>query len=101
MPASNAETERVFSFLWRVFSKDRQSFKNENLKNILRLRCDHDFPPSRYENVVDLFLTKHPNGQLREQPGRVDGHDYPTQRKRRRVEETSIAASLTILCTFK
>ena len=34
---------------------------------------------------------------LREQPRRVDGHNYPTQRKRRRVEETSIAASLTLV----
>ena len=58
MPASNAETERVFSFLWRAFSKDRQSIKNENLENILRLRCDHDFSDAHYEHAIEMFLTE-------------------------------------------
>ena len=94
IPASNAETERVFSFLWRVFSKDRQSFKNESLENVLRLRCDRDFSEGRYEHAVEMFLTEHPNGEIRKQPRRVDGHAYPNQRKRLRIEKPSIVSLL-------
>ena len=37
VPISNAESERVFSFLWRIFSKERQSQDNSTLESILRL----------------------------------------------------------------
>ena len=30
LPTSNAETERAFSFLWPILSKERQSLKNVN-----------------------------------------------------------------------
>ena len=65
IPASNAETEHVFSFLWRVFSKDRQSFKNKGLENIIRLRCDRNFDDARYDHGITMFLTEHPNGEMR------------------------------------
>lgn len=94
MPASNAETERVFSFLWRIFSKDRQSFKNKQLENILRMRCDRDFSPDRYNHAIELFLNEHPNGEIRERRRRVDGHEYPCKRKSRKVEKKSIAMAL-------
>lgn len=46
VPTSNAELERNFSFLWRTFSKDRQSLTNNSLENSLRLRNDKDFRAS-------------------------------------------------------
>ena len=57
LPISNAESERVFSFLWRVFSKDRQSLSNSTLEDILRLRCDTDFSESRYKRAIEMYLT--------------------------------------------
>ena len=81
MPISNAETERVFSFLWRVFAKDRQSFKNTGLKNILHLKFDQDMSPDRYDHAIDLFLTEHPNGELRKTPRRVSGYQSTGKRK--------------------
>ena len=37
LPICNAESERVFSFLWLAFSKERQLLKNDTLEDILRL----------------------------------------------------------------
>ena len=51
IPISNAESERVFSFLWNVFSKNRQSLKNSSLEDILRLRCGTDFSDKRYNHL--------------------------------------------------
>ena len=45
IPLSNAETERVFSFLWKLFAKERQSLKNRALENTLILRCDTNTSP--------------------------------------------------------
>ena len=47
LPISNAEAERVFSFLWRIFTKERTWLQNKTLENILRLRCDKDFSDER------------------------------------------------------
>ena len=65
IPTSDAETERIFSFLWKIFSKERQSFKNDGLSDILRLRTDENFDCSRYDLATHLFLTEHPNGEVR------------------------------------
>lgn len=75
--ASNAETEQVYSFLWRVHSKDRQSFKNSSLEHILRFRCD--FSESRYQHAITLFLNEHSNGDVRRQARCFEGHEYPAQ----------------------
>ena len=74
MPTSNAETERIFSFLWRIFSKERQSFKDEGLNDLLRLRTDQNFDAGRYDHAINLFMTEHPNGEIRKHSRRVDGH---------------------------
>ena len=39
-PLSNVESERVFSLLWRIFSKERQSLKHDTRVS-LKKRC-HD-----------------------------------------------------------
>ena len=84
IPTSNAETERVFSFMWRVFSKDRQSLKNRSMENIIRLRCNDDYSPEKYKDAVDRFLNEHPNGEIRKMPRRPDGHNYPQERKKKK-----------------
>lgn len=91
LPISNAESERVFSFLWRVFSKERQSLDNNTLEDILRLRCDSDHSEERYGHAIELFLSEYPNGEVRKRRRRLDGHEYPSKRstpqnKQRRIE---------------
>jgi hypothetical protein len=57
LPIGNAESERVFSFLWRIFSKERQSLSNNTVLDNLRLRCDTNYNPQRYERAIELFLS--------------------------------------------
>ena len=81
VPLSNAESERNFSFCWRVFNKERSSLKNSTLESLLRLRSDRDFAEERYEHAINMFLTEYPNGQVRKRPRHLDGHSYPSKRK--------------------
>ena len=55
-PLANAESERVFSFLWRNFSKERSSLKNKTLENILIMRGATDYSDERY--CVGLQITQ-------------------------------------------
>lgn len=80
-PLSNAECERAFSFLWRLFSKERQSLKNETLECLIHLRNDNNFAKERYERAVELFLAEYPDGTMRKRPRHLDGHSYPSSRK--------------------
>ena len=77
IPTSNAETERIFSLLWKIFSKERKSFKNDGLNYILHLCTDENFDCSRYDLATHLFLTEHPNREVRKHTCHVDGHKYP------------------------
>ena len=77
----NAESERVFSFLWRAFSKERQLLKNDTLEDILRLRSDMDYKPSKYDHAIELFLSEYPNGDVRKRGRHLDGHNYPKNEK--------------------
>ena len=97
LPTSNAESERCFSFLWRNFSKERQSLKNLSLEHILRLRSDQNYSSERYEHALELFLSKHPNGEIRKHPRRPDGHKYPKGRKSAKADKTSFADAINIL----
>ena len=58
------------------------------MEDILRLRCERDFSAERYLHAVELFLNEHPNGELRCERLRPDGHDYPKERKRKRMEQS-------------
>ena len=92
MPLSNAESERVFSFLWRVLSKERKSLSNSALENILRLRCDQDFSPQRYSHAIELFLSEYPDGTVRKGSRRVDGITQPS--KKRKCNDKSVVELL-------
>ena len=81
IPLSNAESEQIFSFCWRVFNKEWSSLKNSTLESLLRLRSDRDFAEERYEHAINIFLTEYPNGQVRKLPRHLDGHSYPSKRK--------------------
>ncbi len=82
LPIGNAESERVISFLWHVFSKERQSLSNNTMLDILRLRCDTNHNPQRYERAIELFLSEHPSGKVCEHPRHLDGH-RPAKRPRK------------------
>ena len=77
---SNAESERVFSFLWRIFSKERQSMKHDTLEILLSIRSDVDLREERYRDAVDMFLNKYPDGAVRKKQRHLQGHKYPSRR---------------------
>ena len=37
IPLSSAECERVFSFMWHIYNKDRASVSHETLERLLQL----------------------------------------------------------------
>ena len=81
LPIFNAESGRVFPFLWHAFSKERQLLKNDTLEDILRLRSDMDYKPSKYDHAIELFLSEYPNGDVRKRGRHLDGHNYPKNEK--------------------
>ena len=71
---SNAESEQMFSYLWRQLSKERMSLNHETLERILQLRsAGKDYCIETYDHAIDLFLTEFPNGIVRKRPCHVDG----------------------------
>ena len=54
-PLSNAESERVFSFLWLIFSKQQQSMKHDTLEILLHIQSDIDLHEERYRDATDMF----------------------------------------------
>ena len=88
LPIGNVESERVFSFLWRVFSKERQSLSNNTMLDILRLRCDTNYNPQRYERAIELFLSEHPSGKVRKHPRHLDGHRPAKRPKKQKSVST-------------
>ena len=81
LPICNAELERVFSFLWHAFSKECRLLKNNTLEDILCLRSDMDYKPSKYDHAIELLLSKYPNNTVRKRSHHLDGHNYPKKRK--------------------
>ena len=70
---SNAESEQMFSYLWRQLSKERMSLNHETLERILQLRSIvKDYCIETYDHAIDLFLTEFPNGTVRKRPCHVD-----------------------------
>ena len=83
IPLSNAECERIFSFLWRQLTKDRLSMNNETLERILQLRFGTgDYSIEQYDHAIDLFLTEYPDGTVRKRRRQLDGHNYLSKRKK-------------------
>ena len=99
IPLSNAESERVFSFLWRLFCKERTSLSNDSLEMLLRMRNDSNFSKERYGNAVNKFLTEYPDGTLRKGKRRLAGHKYPKNRKSTKKARTDAGAVLDEMFT--
>ena len=78
---SNAEIERVFSYLWRPLSKEYMSFSHQALEQVLQIRQVKDFSVENYDHAIKLFLSIHSNGDVRKRPRLVDGIDYPKNKE--------------------
>ena len=91
VPLSNAETERVFSFLRKAFAKERQSLENRVLQNNLILRCDTNTVSERYSHAIDLFLSVNTSGQIRKGSRRTCG--YPERHAKVRRKNNTLFQS--------
>ena len=76
---SNAEAERVYSFLWTVYTKERTRRNNSTLEDILRVRGGRDFSDEKYEKAI--IMTKKQDRTERKRTRRPAGHKYPSNRK--------------------
>ena len=56
-PLSN-ECVRIFSFIWRLYTKERLSLGNDTIEALLRLRGDTDFTASNYDRAIDKVLSR-------------------------------------------
>ena len=63
IPLSNAEAKLVYSFLWRMYTKERTQLNNSTLEDILRVRGDCSFSDEKYEKAIELFMTKKQDGK--------------------------------------
>ena len=88
IPLSNAECERVFSFLWRLYMKERQSLHHETLERLLILRCDDDYDAGNYSHAIELFLNEYPDGAIRKRSRLADG--YVSSRKMTKTSSSTI-----------
>ena len=69
------------SIFWFIFSLQ---LKNDTQEAILRVRGDRNFGNSRYERAIAMFMTQHPNGDLRKSQRRPAGcapHKRPKRKK--------------------
>ena len=77
---SIAESERVFSLLWHIFSKERQSLKHGTLELLSGITLDND--QSKEWNAdgdaVEMFLKEYPDGRIRKKNCHLQGHIYPS-----------------------
>ena len=78
---------------WFIFSLQ---LKNDTQEAILRVRGDRNFGNSRYERAIAMFMTQHPNGDLRKSQRRPAGctpHKRPKRKKSVVPESVSISDS--------
>ena len=98
LPLGNAEAERDFSFLWRVFCKERSSLSNHVQEDLLRLRgstVSNDF--HYYARAIELFLTEYPNGNTRKRSRHLSGHSYPKERNNSKNAKIDVISSINDL----
>ena len=96
-PLGNAEVERIFSLLWRIFCKERCSLSNKVQEDLLRLRgssVSKDI--ESYGDAIELFLTEYPDGNVRKRARHISGHKYPKNRKSRYNKKSKINIQSTI-----
>ena len=77
---SNAESERVFSFLWVIFSKEQQSINHDTLEILLHIWSDVDLHEERYGDAIDMLSNENPDGAVRERKCHLQGHKCPLRR---------------------
>ena len=63
--------------------KERGRLGNDTLELILQLCNDKNFSSERYDHAIQLFLSQYPDGTVRKRKRRVDGHTYPSERKKK------------------
>lgn len=81
------------SIFWFIFSLQ---LKSDTQEAILRVRGDRNFGNSRYETAIAMFMTQHPNGDLRKSQRRPAGcapHKRPKRKKSVVPESVSISDS--------
>ena len=81
------------SIFWFIFSLQ---LKNDTQEAILRVRGDRNFGNSCYERAIAMFMTQHPNGDLRKSQRRPAGcapHKRPKRKKSVVPESVSISDS--------
>ena len=69
------------SIFWFIFSLQ---LKNDTQEAILHVRGDRNFGNSRYKRAIAMFMTQHPNGDLRKSQRRPAGcapHKRPKWKK--------------------
>ena len=92
LPLSNAKAEHVYSFLWRVYTKERTRLNNSTLEDILQVRGDHNFSDEKYEKAIELFMTKKQDGTERKCTRQPAGHKCPSNRKTMKKNVTDITS---------
>ena len=100
-PLCNAESERVFWFLWRIFSKDRQSKKHETLEIIFHTRSDDGQIKESYRDVSNMFLNEYPEGTVRKRKRHLHGHEYPSHRASNKKSHHNAASVLLSISSDK
>ena len=80
-PLSNAESKRVFSLLWHIFSKERQSLKYDTLEIILHIGLHNHQSKERYGEAVEMFLKEYPDGTIRKEKHHLQGPVYLPNRE--------------------
>ena len=67
---------KVLSFLWHIFSKERQSFSHEMLEMLFHIWSYVDQSKEWYGDAVEFFLTEYPDGTVRKRKCSLQGHAY-------------------------
>ena len=81
IPLSNAESKRIFSYLWSQLSKEWMSLDNKILERILQLQsAGKNYCIETYDHTIDLFLTEFPDSTFSKRPHHVDRHNYSKNR---------------------
>ena len=78
------QVERVFSSFARMVHNDRKSMNNQSMEAVLQVHNLKVIMACIFENVMELFLTEFPNGEIRSSKHCLDGY-MSTHRKKKRT----------------
>ena len=60
-----------------MYANEQTRLNNSTLKDILRVRGDHNFSDKKYEKAIELFMTKKQDGREGKHTRQPAGHKYP------------------------